>query len=62
MPHIRHILSTCSVLRRKDRELDARFPNMEVIAATDLYFDGTGEYAVVARSFATYSGSRCTPS
>ena len=30
---------------------------MEIITATDLYFDGTLEYAVVARSFATYGGS-----
>ena len=28
---------------------------MEIITATDLYFDGTWEYAVVARSFATYT-------
>ena len=54
---LRHSLSTCSLLRHKDRELDMRFPNMEIITATDLYFDGTREYAVVARSFATYGGS-----
>ena len=50
----------CSVLRHEDRELDARFPNnniMEIIAATDLYFDGTREYMVVAGSFAAYGGS-----
>ena len=55
MSCIRHILSTCS---HEDCELDARFPNMEIIATTDLYFDGTWEYAVVACSFAAYGGSQ----
>ena len=39
------------------KTVDACFPNMEIIAATDLYFDGTREYMVVARSFANYGGS-----
>ena len=37
--------------------IDAHFPNMETVARSNLYFDGTRVYTVVARSFAAFGGS-----
>ena len=37
--------------------IDTHFPNMKTIAGSNLYFDGTWVYTVVARSFTTFGGS-----
>ena len=37
--------------------IDAHFPNMETVAGSNLYFDGTWVYMAVARFFAAFGGS-----
>ena len=37
--------------------MDAHFPNMETVAGSVLYFDGTRGYTAVACSFAAFGGS-----
>ena len=37
--------------------IDVYFPNMDTVAGSVLYFDGTWGYTAVARSFAAFGGS-----
>ena len=37
--------------------IDVHFPNMGTVDHSNLYFDGTRVYTVVARSFAAFGGS-----
>ena len=51
MPYVVHFIASYQSL------IDAHFPNMETVAGSILYFDGTWTYTAVACSFTAFGGS-----